>query len=327
MSLKKHYHYKQHGFSVLLVIVVVSIIGLLWVSTQHQSIISMFKTKQIESDEYELNQVKNRLLEFAVLHSELYMKAKDETLADGSLVDGVLEDELFKDSSDIPSPGYLPCPDFDGDGVSDTPCGNPYDSGNPQTTGFVPAPDDSYSGSAICDGDSVTPCVGYVPSRIENRKFYFARKKKFYYFFDERYSFNNTDYYNYAVPPGYRDRFAPLSPETLDPEKVEYQGLVLNDNPRYIAIIIDGGTDGLNQENSNGDNIFESNINTIYNQDTADKVVGITYDEWIWYVGQKICTDSAGLQEVDENRPHWFNLHMSSNTLGSDWRDWGKSCR
>lgn len=305
------YHYKQRGFSVLLVVLVVSIISLLWVSTQHQNIISMFKTKQIESDEYELKQVKNRLLTFAVLHSELYMKK-----ADGA----------FKDSADIPSPGYLPCPDFDGDGATDNPCGNPYVAANPQTTGFVPASNDLYSDSAICDGDPATPCVGYVPSRIENRKFYFAKKASFYYFFDQRYSFNNTE--NYATGNGYNDRFVPLSPETIDPTTGGYEGLVLNGNSGYIAIIIDAGMDNvLNPENSDGDNEFESNIKTIYNQETADQVVGITYDEWVWYVGQKICTDYDGLKEVDKNRPHWFNPYTTSNTLGSNWRVWGGSCR
>lgn len=306
---------KQNGFVLMLFIVVVFIVAALWIATQHQRIISLFKTDSYVSDEYELRLVKQRLLNFATLTTELY-----STNASGN----------FKDSGDMPAPGYLPCPDLDGDGSLSTSgeesCGN-YEF-DPTDVNKVLVPRPNRSALGACNG--VDYCVGYVPERLNNRNFYFAPAGKYYYFFDMRYAYLNTS----LDTSKWDDIYTPLSPVTpnggsalnLDPDVGDFKGLVLDGKSGYIAVIIDAGDDGLNAENSDQDVVFESENTSIFNSDNSDKVIGITFDEWLLYVGNKICTQYDNFSHVSESRLHWFNGYSITNKKGSGWRQWGQLC-
>jgi len=326
---------KQSGFILMLFTVVVSIVVALWLSTQHRSVIAYFKNQQIENDFTELELVKERLLQFAVLQPELY-----KTNGGG--------DPLA--SSQIPSPGYFPCPDLDGDGVLldanyETQCTNPYISGN-FGTGYVPD-FDLAAGLGTCDGSQV--CIGFVPREIGGRNFYFAETGRYLYFLDERFAFQNNNY------NGSLERFAPLNPVEFDPEDADLENdpvLQLNGESGYIVLIIDPGADGLDAVNLNAvanaqaaataGTIpatpsfvnFVSGADDMNNSTTADQIVGITYEEWLALMAHRVCIEKqrfegldASFTEIDPGDKHWYNAYnASTNPNGSDWRAWARVC-
>lgn len=308
----------QKGFIFILVVVVVSIVTALWLSTKHQSFIGYFKSQSVDSDLEELNLVKERLLQFAVLQPEIF-------LTDSG---GVASDE-----DKIPSPGYFPCPDEDGDGTlstAETSCFNEFDAAYPIVTGFVPDPD-SASGLGTCNGSSV--CTGYVPKEISTRNFYFGEAGRYFYFLDERFVSQNP---NYNTSSGEK-RFAPLHPDVLNPDAgVLSPVLVLNGKPNYVVIIIDPGRDGLlDSENGDGDPDFAYNpsVLSVRESDNIDKVVGISYSEWLAWIARRVCAESGRYLGSDDDYEaistvkHWVkNYDVTINPRGSNWEDWVSQC-
>lgn len=305
----------QKGFVLLLVIVVVAIIAFLWLSTQHGSLISAFKNEQIDQDITELEDVKQRLLEFAVLQPEIFL-----TDTAGAM----------QDNTQVPSPGYLPCPDLDGNGETtgaESSCGNPFVAGTPGT-GYVPNPTSSV-GLGTCDGSQI--CTGYVPSYISTRDIYFGPAGRYFYFLDERFSTQNPNYVNGGLL-----RYAPLNSDEFsvdDTDPDNDPSLRLNGIPGYIALIIDPGYDGLDAENKDGDNDFVSGTDDLSQSENADKIVGITFDEWVSLVARRVCaevgrytgTDTTGDYTNIVTPEHWFNDYSAAtNPGGGDWRNWGR---
>lgn len=315
-----HNQKSEYGFITLLMIVVISIIVTLWLSTQHQSIISIYKTKQIQTDFYELEQVKRRLLAYATMHPEYYQ------VGDG-----------------VPAPGFFPCPDLpvagDVDGSPESSCSNPFKPGQAVLpyeahTGFVPD-----SGS-----------IGYVPESITSKHVYFAEKKRYFYFLDERFSYNNGAY------PDSEYRFAPMnllqfvgevhSGLTSSTDKFE-PVLTLNGKTGYIALIIDAGDDELldaeNSVDAEGyvDRHFVSYATDLSEDPNEDKIVGITFEEWSNAVNRRACIErfrygaiayeDATLVNpftaVPEGMRHWYNdFHTTNNPEGTNLRSIDLEC-
>lgn len=317
---------KQQGFVILLFIVVVVIIATLWLSTKHKTLVSYFKNSQITQDVSELNRVKQRLLQFAVLQPEIY---KTSTT-------GVLQQ-----ANQIPSPGYFPCPDLDADGVlstSESSCFNPFVAG---TAGSGYVPDHSLAvGLGSCDGSQV--CLGYVPSAISTRNIYFAEAGRFLYFLDERFANQNPNYVNDG-----QLRFAPLSPSQFDPEDSNPDNdpvLMLNGVKNYIALIVDPGEDGLDQVNLDAVNTaaaqgsgyvnFVSGTADLTDSKTADQIVGVSYSEWIALMAHRVCVEKKRFEGVDTDYlaigstdAHWYNdYHSTENPGGGHWRSWARVC-
>ena len=317
----------QKGFSLLLVAVVLVAIASLWLSSQNKYLVSVFETEQLEGDMAELKMVKAKLLQFAVLQPEIY---KTDT-------SGVMQD-----ASQIPSPGYFPCPDLDGDGqlsTNETSCGNPFDAGSlldsvtddDTASGYVPDPE-LIASLGTCNGTDT--CLGFVPSAISTRDFYFGEAGKFYYFLDERFSTQNPNYVNDNLK-----RFAPLNPIQFDTDDGEISNdpvLTLDGVTGYIALIIDPGSDGLDTANKDGDYHFSSSGISLQNADATDKIVGITYNEWLALMAHRICPEKKRIEGIvadytDINNPlpiaHWYNDYdLTSNPGGSNWRTWGIVC-
>lgn len=291
----------QKGFSMLLVIVVVAIIATLWISTTHQTIISFFKTKEIQSDFYELNQVKARLLQYAALYPELYQ-------ADGS----------------VSAPGFLPCPDLngDGDGAGELVCSsNHFDPDDPDYTGFAPA-------------------TGYkdLPGRISSNHVFLAEEGRYIYFVDERFTYNSGR--SLPIPMNSQQFIGELP--TLIPigETSEFKPvLTLNNKTGYVALIIDaaGGNGELDTNNGDLDRDFYSGSTDDPN---ADKIVGITYEEWYNAVNRRLCVERfryGGLEYADgtlnpftpgiaEGAIHWYNAWSSTNPEGTNLRTMNLLC-
>lgn len=302
----------QGGFGLLLLIVVLVVIAGLWVATQQEKAVSIFKTQAVESDYQDLKQVKARLLEFAMLQPEIYLTNTSSQI---------------QSANQIPSPGYFPCPDLDGDGTlssAESSCTNPFLSTNTEFTGFVP------------DFSSASP-LGFVPQAITTRNTYFAPAGRYYYFLDERFSNQNPNYVNDNLK-----RYAPLNPVRLEGAVLSASDkldsftpvLTLNGQAGYIALIIDAGTDGLDAANADGDRHFVSGSSSLFNDDNADKIVGVTYTEWFALVGSRICYEQArfkvgldGAQPIDEDLRHWYNnYNLTSNPGGGSWRSLEVTC-
>ncbi len=331
---------QQRGFIFLLTLVVIVIIATLWLSTKHHSLISIFKTNDIQADSYELESVKERLLEYAVLQPEIY--TTDDSNA-------------YQTSAQIPAPGYFPCPDLNGDGLltTDSSCTNPFLPGNstpPQDqTGYVPDP------------TSADP-LGFVPESIGSHHVYFAPAGRYYYFLDERFSAQNGEYVNDGLL-----RYAPMNPlkfvgdvgsvsDNLDAfEPV----LTLNGRHGYIALIIDPGADrSLDPNNADADRHFVSRVSDLSDDPNTDKIVGITLQDIDNAINRRLCVERfryEGLEYADEDGdgvpdevnsfmpiasdlPHWYNNYVykvpndpdidpANNPGGADWRKANLKCR
>ncbi|QCU90782.1 hypothetical protein [Thiomicrorhabdus sediminis] len=328
----KDKHSKQKGFAFLLIIVVIAIVTSLWISTRFEYIISFFKSYELEERETELTWAKDRLLQYAVLHPEVY-------LTDSS--------NAGQSAESIPAPGYFPCPDLDGDGDInslnyETQCQNSVDFGG---DGFVPDPDLA-AGLGSCNGTDL--CLGYLPRGISERHLYFAEQAKYYYFLDERFAFRNGDHAAKA-PTGAAIQYIPMNPSEFN---VAGSSPVLSINGKtgYVVVLIDPGLDGqLNGENADGDGDFQYNpLNSLMNDaDNTDVVIGIHYDEWLNWVARRVCsehqrfdggngdenndgnTDAADeiYTGIDETIGHWFNDYdLATDRYGADWRGWVSQC-
>ncbi|MDG6774777.1 hypothetical protein QCB45_10575 [Thiomicrorhabdus sp. ZW0627] len=312
----------------MLFIVVVVIVAALWVSTKHQSLISVFKNEELDQELYALKQVRKRLLNFATLQPEIYMTDSGSGNLEGS--------------DKIPGVGYFPCPDLDGDGqttgVEDN-CGNPLlpASAEPQKTGFVPDPYLNV-GLGSCNGAGV--CTGYVPREISTYNIYFAPAGRYFYFLDERFSTQNTNYNNVGgVGP---KRYAPLYPNRLGGDPLSATSstdsfdpvLTLNGVGGYVAIIIDAGDDGLDAANNDGDYNFVSGTPDLSDSEGADQIVGITYEDWIALMAHRVCVEKGRIEgvdadytDIDHALPHWYNdYNATTNPSGGNWRTWGIVC-
>jgi len=90
---------KQSGFIVLMGMLALVIGAGIWFGTLGNLRSNSMKIAKKDKDINELHLIKDRMLAYAVLHPEIYSGA-----------------------SSLPGPGYFPCPDINGDGVSNTNC-------------------------------------------------------------------------------------------------------------------------------------------------------------------------------------------------------------
>ncbi|MBN2646363.1 MAG: hypothetical protein JXR44_01095 [Thiotrichales bacterium] len=298
---------QQTGYGLLLFVMVLGAVAALWASGRYAHLISHFQSQERQLRIADLQHVKQRLLTFAVLHPELYQTNSSSSL---------------QPSAQIPSAGYFPCPDLDGDGFllgAETQCGNPTNPNAPfpMQTGFVPDPMLA-SGGSQCSG--LTPCMGFVPQKIVSREFYFAPAGRYYYVLDERFSFQNGYYSNQG-----QKRFAPFDLQALKGNQAPR--LRLNQSGGYVLLLIDAGLDGLAADNADGDFQFFDQSASLFAAKEADKVIGVTLQEWANLMQVRACRQSLRLSgqglfsQVDAQQAHWLNpFEGQNNPVGSNWR-------
>lgn len=177
---------KQSGFILIVFIVLLLLISSFKLMSSSRLSAEGYQYLQTQKHQHLLNQAKQNLLLFAQLTPELYA-----TNSNGNFLPG----------QTVPSPGYLPCPDTDFNGQSNTPCG--------QNADYV---------------------FGQLPHRIATRHFNLNHPHRFtiWYAVDSRYVIQNADYHN---PP--TKRFAPLNP--LHPGNGR---LSLNQQTNLVAFLI-----------------------------------------------------------------------------------------
>lgn len=298
----------QKGYGVLLIVSALMVVATLIASSYFQNLISYFSSKQIQQNLYQMQLVKQRLLNFAVLQPEIYLTNSSSQL---------------QSSIEAPAPGYFPCPDLDGDGYllgGETTCGNIYlpTASIPQQTGFVPDPLNNFGGEN-CNGSSA--CMGYVPQKIVSREVYFAPAKRYFYVLDERFSFQNGYHFNNG-----QKRFSPLNPSAFTAQAPR---LALNGVQGYVLLIIDPGTDGLDEDNADGDFDFVSPKKILPQNDALDQIIGVTLEEWRMLISIRACVTlkrfSNGLNvypSLPNAQAHWLNAyHALNNPAGTGWRE------
>lgn len=291
-----------------------------------------FSHKQIKVTQTlsELNSIKQQLLTYAVFQPEIFQS---------ELISNTVTNIPV---ADIPSPGYFPCPDDDGDGSltgGETQCGNPRVSGD-DATGFD---------------------YGFLPVSFKTRNFFLkgAAPKEFYYVVADRFVNSSGSYNNTST-----HRYAPLN-STLTPAQAPDSGappalpdntppwLQINGSGNYVVLIIAPGSpqtfpDGTTQDrtqvgtaqsligqyldvrfnsagvkidngNAAGTRFFYSGQQT--NPTVNDVVVGITFDEWKKAVESRIKVQKTLLCDLSSSAQHWFNDYGAiSNPAGSNWR-------
>ena len=236
----------------------------------------------------ELQKIKNRMLTYAVMQPEIF----NDTVS----------------PQDIPGLGYFPCPDTNGDGNTNNPCG----------------------------GVGVNVVIGMVPESISSRMFNFIEKQseshQYWYAVDARFLVQNT---LYAYDAEFR-RF-PLNANlpalanlTLDGRNdivmvLFYSGQeMINQNQSNIGMV----GDFLEFENADGDVDFISvdpnpgNLN-----DFNDSAIAITREEWRTAMLSRASSDAFNnndlrngivppsgpdqipdlCETVPQNAQHWFN--------------------
>lgn len=279
---------KQSGFIVLMTMMMLLVGAMVWfTSSQYYKSVDM-KVFMDERNTQQLEKVKERMLAYAVLHPEIY---SDLTLQ--------------------PGVGYFPCPDIDGDGDSDGPCGS--------------------SG-----GTNLLYVLGKVPDKISTRNITFLDSSfdsdLFWYAVDSRFVASSSIY---AFSPS--QRFAPLNssrdpadtPDNVDDASANsVPPMTLDGRDQIVMVLFYAGQPlaGDNRPSNNvADYLEQPTINNGYsinfvsagnNPDSFnDYVIAITRQEWEAAVLARIARDNDDNNELDmctsspqpDAAAHWFN--------------------
>jgi len=292
---------KQQGFIILMGMLALVLGAAVWFGT-----ISSVRTESmkiaIENENVNaLYRVKDKMLTYAMFQPEIFRTSSSNTTP--------LSQEA------IPGPGYFPCPDTTGDGVSDSPCAG---SGVPFVTGVVPI---SISSRLF----------SFIDQPLESAKFWYA--------VDSRFLTQNQDYF---YDSAYK-RFVPLNTNspttaslTLDGVAdivmvLVYAGEPLSGQSQTVSTLANI-SDYLELENADGDADFISSFSdpapVANNPKFNDYVIPITRAEWNAAMLSRISMDADGNNVPDlcvdpasaAGQLHWFNdcFSVGTNFLSCD---------
>ena len=246
---------KQQGFIILMGMLALVLGAAVWFGTASSIRSESMDIKLQNQDVRDLYRIKDKMLTYALFQPEIF-----RTDAAGN--PNPLED--------IPGLGYFPCPDTNGDGDSNAPCG----------------------------GGGATVVIGIVPENISEQRFTFVHRpleaNRYWYAVDARFITENSDFV-FGTGPGNQKRFVPLnntSPATAS--------LTLDGTADIVMVLMYAGepVSGQNQsvvnianfldlDNADGDVNFVSHYknSTITSPipvsgDFNDYVIPITRNEW-----------------------------------------------
>lgn len=277
---------RQDGYilMILLILLITSSAGLAYGLITPQSL----KSQVLHKNLAQLNQAKQRLIIHAQSSPEIYA-----TDSNGK----------FLPPQTLPSPGYLPCPDTDNDGASNTPCGQGQDI-----------------------------IIGRLPNTLATRHFRLlehpANEPFIWYIVDSRYVIQNADYNN---PP--LKRYTPLN------SHIPGEGRITLDNQSNLIALLIMPKDAQQPPSLDPGQLNNlSDINTHYFERRQDLVVALSHSEWRSAIEQRIQLEKATLCQIPPDQAHWFNrcnntqgagtehcdnqLLQNENSTGANWREW-----
>ncbi|MDG6778653.1 hypothetical protein QCB44_08040 [Thiomicrorhabdus sp. zzn3] len=267
---------------VLMILMMLALGTAAWFGSLGQIRANSMKIESEDRNLMELQSIKDRMLAYAILHPEIY-----------------------SDESITPGVGYFPCPDINGDGLSDGPCG--YTSGINQL--FV---------------------IGRVPERISNHFFSFIDSDldpSLYWMAVDSRLVNDHGFFQFTTAK----RFAPvntnLDTEVKDQSNNDVAPLLVDGKDEIVMALFYAGpplsgqsrtsnsiTDYLEQPAiNNGYNINFQSVganNDVFN----DYVITITRGEWEAALLSRISQDVSPqdgtpdlCNSVTDGIEHWFN--------------------
>lgn len=276
---------KQQGFIFLIGLLVLVLGAGVWFGTVANLQSNGMQIEKKNEHIRELQRIKERMLTYAVMQPEIFRTNSGST--------------AVRAQEDIPGPGYFPCPDVNGDGDSDAPCG----------------------------GTGVMFVTGLVPQSVSSRFFTFMDKpqeaNRYWYAVDSRFLTQNLDYFYGGVSK----RFVPLNRASPP-----LASLTLDGRNDIVMVLIFAGDEvqGQNQsvlsannfldlENGDGDADFISTFND--KERYNDHVIAITRTEWNAAVLSRVSKDvMSGItvgtvgdnvpdlcDTISVNDAHWFN--------------------
>lgn len=282
---------KQSGFIMLAGLLVLVLGAALWFGTVSNMRSESIKISMQNEHADDLKRIKELMLAYAVMQPEIFATDSGSTVR--------------RNQVDIPGPGYFPCPDINGDGTSDAPCG----------------------------GSGVTFVEGLIPESISSRNYTFLDRHedvgKYWYAVDSRFLTQNTDF-------GTTRRFVPLnraSPATAS--------LTLDGRTDIVMVLMYSGeplagksqgspslaniANFLEQDNADSDanfiSVFDDPAPVANNPTFNDFVIPITREEWNAAVLSRVSQDEmtgTTVGSAPDNVPdlcntvattdfHWFN--------------------
>ncbi|WP_321326360.1 hypothetical protein [Thiomicrorhabdus sp.] len=284
---------KQSGFIVLTGLLLLVLGAALWFGTVSNMRSESIKTGMQNEHVLELKRIKERMLAYAVMQPEIFATNSGSTVR--------------RNQVDIPGPGYFPCPDTNGDGNSNAPC-----------------------------GAGVAFVMGLIPERNSTSNYTFLDSNqdigKYWYAVDSRFLTQNSDY----IYAGEQKRFVPLNRASP-----ALASLTLDGRADIVMVLMYAGdtlktqqpsqpsvanvANFLEQDNSNGDasfiSVFDDPAPVANNPRFNDYVIPITRTEWNAAVLSRVSQDemtgtTAGT--APDNVPdlcnivtpadlHWFN--------------------
>ncbi|WP_038150550.1 hypothetical protein [Thiomicrorhabdus chilensis] len=280
----------QAGFMVLIILMMLVVGTAVWFGTLGQVRTNSMKIESEDRNLSQLKAIKNRMLAYTILHPEIY------------------SDELL-----TPGVGYFPCPDTNGDGSSDGPCG--YVSGVNQL--FV---------------------IGRVPNKIVNRFFSFIDSdvdRSLYWFAVDSRLVNDHGFYQFNSAKRLAPVNANLEHEVKDLSNNDVAPLLVDGKDDIVMALFYAGPPLSGQSrpsNAIGDYLEQPTANNGFNIDFQsvganqnvfnDYVITITRNEWEAAVLARISQDISpqdGAPDlctlITDNTQHWFNECAYTNPV------------
>jgi len=310
-------HKRQSGFIILMGMLVMVLGAAIWFGIKGQVRSNTMLIEQNDKHIAQLHKIKQKMLAYTALHPEIY-----------------------SDATNVPGPGYFPCPDENDDGSADTNCG----SSGVNNSLFV---------------------LGQVPFSISSRNYSFLDslqdRNLFWYAVDSRYV-NSSAAFTYAGLSATTQRFASLNNDT--PNEVEDSSgsdvspMTVDGKDDIVMVLFYAGKVVFGQNragNATYTNYLEQGTYTdglthnFVSVDTVnafnDYVITITRKEWESAVLSRLAQDinpedgQADLCTIPVDQPHWFNecqyvgtnippfnctnttINANENIVGQNWRD------
>lgn len=327
---------KQSGFILILLVVILLVGAVAYFVGATRNLAWQLSTESKFTELNELNKIKKQLLLFAFSFSELY-----STNSSGNMLD----------SKKVPAPGYLPCPYDVSVGNMSSECAgfvvDPSGTGNALANpgfviGFLPAKVSSRYFYFLGN---------YVPQS--------SLASDYIMLVDERFVYKNSHYT--SVSGSSIQRYSPLNNNLINTGPANKKPVLrLNDDGNeYVALLIRSNSTNLypaqdqatlrpiagltsanplsrfyghldkrfsdaaltTEVNGNQDNDFRFFSAAKGNYGVNDVIVGISYDEWINVVKDRVCSQRDSLNDSDADDGFWFDAYDSSNNrTGASWR-------